>query len=82
MKTIEQLQAAVDELRSVCEKHGIILLGTCASEDIFGEISISEAVGSASKWPFLARQLDNKVTPWMGGFALGGIGSLRPEEPN
>lgn len=40
MKTIEQLQAAVDEIRSVCKKHGIVLVGTCRSESINGEITI------------------------------------------
>jgi len=32
--------AALDEIKLVCEKHGVFLVGTCESEGIYGEITI------------------------------------------
>ena len=78
MKTIEQLQSAVDELRSVCAKHGVVLIGTCSAEQIYGEITIAEDMVSAVHWLNPASMLDNTVlADGDGNFALGGIGELR-----
>lgn len=41
---IEQMQEAVDEIRAVCRKHGVALIGTCNSEGIDGEIAIFPAI--------------------------------------
>ena len=80
MKTIEQLQSAVDELRSVCEKHGVVLIGTCNTEQIYGEITIAENRVSAVHWLNLDSVLDNKViADNYGGFSLGGIGELKED---
>lgn len=43
MKTIEEMQAAVDAIREVCKQHGVVLIGTCYSEGIDGEIEIIDA---------------------------------------
>jgi hypothetical protein len=43
MKTIEQMQAAVDAIRIVCNQHGIVLIGACYSEGIHGEIDLVDA---------------------------------------
>jgi hypothetical protein len=40
IKTKAELQAAVDEIREVCRRHGVALVGTSASEGIYGEITI------------------------------------------
>ncbi len=43
MKTKEQLQEVVDEIRLVCKKHGVLLVGTCMNEGIYSEIAIGVA---------------------------------------
>jgi hypothetical protein len=43
MKTIEQMQAAVDAIREVCKRHGVVLIGACYSESIYGEIELIDA---------------------------------------
>ena len=43
MKTLEEMQAAVDAIREVCIQHGIVLIGTCYSEGIDGEIEMIDA---------------------------------------
>lgn len=50
MKTPEELQAAIDEIASVCLKHRIVLVGTCDSEGIYGEISIFDANLTEGGW--------------------------------
>jgi hypothetical protein len=42
MKTIEEIQAIVGEISTVCERHGIVLIGNCHDEGIYGEICIVE----------------------------------------
>ena len=42
MKTKEEAQAFVDEVRAVCSKHGFVMFGTCEHEGIYGEITIEE----------------------------------------
>ena len=76
MKTKQQLQAAVDDLRAVCEKHGIVLIGTCASEGIFSEISIADDTLQGFEWIDAAAQVNNVVDEAPGGgFCVSGIGS-------
>ena len=31
---------AIQEIREVCQRHGIVLVGTCNHEGIFGEITM------------------------------------------
>ena len=77
MKTKEQLQAAVDEVREVCRKHGIAIVGTCLSEGIYGEITIGENSQQALGWIDVAQVVDNTVkSDGLGGFCLGGIGDI------
>lgn len=42
-KTRAELQAAVDELLAVCRKHGVVLIGGCMREGIYGEIGLHDA---------------------------------------
>ncbi len=77
MKTKEQLQAAVDELREVCGRHGIALVGTCSYEGIYGEITIGEAKEESLGWVDVAKHVDNIVVDWFGGFVVGGIGDMK-----
>ena len=81
MSEIDDLQAAVDEINAVCEKHGVVLIGTCESEGIYGEILISEARKSKVGWSKASDQLTNKVDyidsyAESRGFYVPGIGSL------
>lgn len=50
MKTKAELQRAVDEIRAVCRKHGIVLEGVSFDENIDAEIQIAEKFGNRSKW--------------------------------
>ena len=77
MKTIEQMQFAVDEIRKVCMRHGVVLIGTCRNEGIYGEITICENVMDACGWVEPNNAVDNKVLQDMhDGYSLGGIGDF------
>lgn len=81
MKTLEQLQAAVDAVREVCRQHGVVLLGTCWSEGIYGEITIAPAVESDIGWRHVREHLTNRVdmgeeAAGVRDFAVQGIGDL------
>jgi len=77
VKTLEQLQEAVDELRDVCRRHGVAIVGTCESEGIYGEITIGEANEDALGWSNVAGAVDNLVVEGGDGcFFLGGIGDI------
>lgn len=36
----EKLRAFIDEIKSVCERHRLGIVGTCEGEGIYGEITI------------------------------------------
>lgn len=75
MKTKEQLQTAVDEIRTVCAKHEIILFGGCTA--VYGEVVISENTEKACGWDNVARVLSNTVEDdGAGGYCVNGIGEL------
>lgn len=42
MTEMQKLQAAVDAIRAVCKEHGVVLVGTCESEGVYGSITIIE----------------------------------------
>jgi len=71
MKTQEELQLAVDEIKLVCQKYGVKLIGTCHSEAIYGEITID-----ACSWSDPQDRLTNRVEPAPFGsdFVVTGIG--------
>ena len=76
MKTKEQIQAVVNEILEVCERHGVVLIGTCESEGIYGEITIEDTDGCVLS---IADQyaVDNKVVGNSDdGFSVRGIGKL------
>lgn len=84
MKTKEELQAAVDEIREVCRKHGVVIIGTCELEGIIGEISIGEAEEIAKEWGGrdMATLLNNKVFgDDKSGYDVIGIGDVPSETP-
>lgn len=63
MKTIEELQAVVEELNAVCVKHGVIMFGTCWSEGITGEITIFDAANPMDNgWKIANENPDREVT--------------------
>ena len=55
MKTKEQHQSAIDEILSVCKKHGVVIVGTVTTDGVCREMTISEA----SKTMFILRHEDN-----------------------
>jgi len=60
MKTIEELQLAVDEIKEVCNNHGIILYGISNSQGIFAEIGICDASIDAG-YSSVPSRIDNVV---------------------
>ncbi len=40
---IGAVRVAIEEIRAVCRKHGIALIGDCSDEGIYGEIRICKA---------------------------------------
>lgn len=60
MKTLEQIQLALDEIAEVCKKHGVVLYGICESEGIYGEIEIAEVAPDHRTW---------KTAPWKSGYS-------------
>ena len=74
MKTKEQLQAVVNEILEVCERHGVVLSGTCEAEGIYGEIAIEDI---ADILQYRGSYMDNKVVGNSDdGFSVRGIGKL------
>lgn len=58
MKTIKEMQIVVDEVKDICKKHGVALLGVCYSEGIHGEIEIADITEIADRD---IERLTNKV---------------------
>lgn len=84
MKTLEQVQAAIDEIREVCHKHGIVLIGTCAAEGIYGEITISDDQADGLKlagWKRINTLQLNAVAGRQGALSLDGIGDFVDSPP-
>jgi hypothetical protein len=86
-KTLEQLEAALAEIKAVCDKHGILLVGTCEAESIYGEISIFEIGTPSGDWRDVEHQITNEIENGTTGddiFAnqnvpsVLGIGSVTP----
>lgn len=48
MKTIEEMQAAVDVIRDACQRLGIALIGVCYAEGINSEIEIVDTAALAT----------------------------------
>lgn len=57
----DALQAAADDVRTVCRAHGVVLVGTCIPEGIFGEITIGKWPMVAREWPNADRMMQNTV---------------------
>lgn len=78
MKTQEQLQTAVDAVRKTCAEHGIVLIGTCSSEGIYGEILVAEARDESIDWSRPRERLTNQVRrdDQLGDVYVDGIGDL------
>ena len=81
MKTQAELQAAVDEIREVCRKHGVLLLGTCSDHSIFGEISIGDEQQIREEWQWEEWRFADAVTDEGAGFCVLGIGDPNSSSP-
>ena len=57
---LQQMQAAINEIREVCLKHGISIVGTCDDEGIYGEIAIIPN-NTNSNWLNYSKQITNTV---------------------
>ena len=79
MKTKEQIQAVVNEILEVCEKHGVVLIGTCETEGIYGEITIEDTKDTSIVRHSIGGKytIDNKVVGNSdNGFSVRGIGRV------
>lgn len=77
MKTKEQLQAAINEIKGVCERHNIALVGTCDAEGIYGEITIIDASKSGCSWTGIAARIESEL--WLGAgveYSISGVGAI------
>jgi hypothetical protein len=76
MKTKEQLQAAVFEILEVCERHEIVMFGTCNSEGIFGEITVAGKAEQDANWEARHRLTNIVEETAEGDFCVDGIGAM------
>jgi hypothetical protein len=68
-----KFQNVIDEIRAICKKHDIVLVGTCQSEGIYGEIFIGRL--PVEGWIDFDQQITNTIEPaWGSGFVVSGIG--------
>lgn len=72
----EELEKALLEIHAVCNKHGVVLVGTCMNESIYGEILISKANPADIQWIEVEEQLTNTLFEAEGNFYVLGIGGL------
>ena len=71
----EKLEALYADLSEVCAKHGVILMGTCRSEGIYGEILVHEK-SSAETWRGINDMGKDRIEGSLGEeWYLHGIGS-------
>ncbi|MDR3392273.1 MAG: hypothetical protein P4L77_11125 [Sulfuriferula sp.] len=86
-KTLEEVEAAIAEIKAVCGKHGIFLAGTCHDENTYGEISIFEVGTPSNFWYDVNHRITNEIESGTSGddiFAnqniptVSGIGSVTP----
>jgi hypothetical protein len=77
MKTVEEVQAFVNEVRAVCLKHGLVLIGTCENEGIYGEITILEnTFPEPQAWRAANEQLSDEPYLIYGTYTISGIGDV------
>ncbi len=71
--TQAEAQAAVDEIRALCNRLGVALVGACSMEGIYGEIWVTRADASLKGWDNWPAQLTNRVDDAIGaGLSSGG----------
>lgn len=78
MKTKEQIQAALDEIKAVCDKHGVVLMGTAYGESIYGEILISTS--EEIKWMNPEERGWNSIYEIKDSLYTDAIGTLEAKE--
>lgn len=78
MKTKEQVQAAVEEIHQVLVKHGLLMVGTCWSEAIYGQITFFDAEDATTHdWRGVPGQLIRKLEAGPGSnFYIYGAGTF------
>ena len=79
MKTTEEMQAFVDDIRAVCERHGVFIIGTCKSAGIYGEITIFESGRASEAWLSPQQQLTNEVEKYDNYYQVCGVGDHQPK---
>lgn len=68
MKTKEEYEKFVKELKELCDKHNIYLLGTCSSEGILGEITLIDGDNpELCGWDDAMEDVNFKLFPLYGG---------------
>lgn len=62
MKKLDQYQKFADELKELCEKHKVGLVGTCSTEGIYGEITMVDLDDvKACGWHNVEEQINFEV---------------------
>lgn len=74
MKTEAEIQAALNDVKAVCDKHGVVLMGTAYGEGVFGEILI--APSDSVQWAEPEKQQWNKMHSFGDGLYVDAIGTL------
>ena len=77
MKTKKDYQKAIDEIKEVCKKYSVALLGTCESEGIYGEITIFDTTNKKSLGWADPGELNNKLYFDGDYYSLSAIGDRR-----
>ena len=78
MDNEKKFQAAIDGIKKVCLEHGVFIIGTCADEGIYAEISIGFSSDSESfGWKDPEKSLTNEVKSDQDGYCyVDGIGAV------
>jgi hypothetical protein len=76
--TKERAQLAIDEIRAVCKKHGIALVGTHGVAGMYGEITVIPTAGYLGEWQGVEDRLVNSLSEqsFMGDLSVLGIGDI------
>lgn len=54
-------QKLIEDLKAVCDRHNVNIVGTCFAEGIYGEITIIDRETEVTGWTSWKEQLTNEV---------------------
>lgn len=75
MKTTKEMQAAVDAILEVCKQHGVVLIGNCYSEGIWGEIELIDVADVSSDTHHrITNTVEDSLKDTIYVLGIGGLG--------